>query len=293
MKEFTDLPNPRDLAKLFDTVNYTKWNAFRESDASRYVGLTLPRVLVRLPYGPNTEPVESFSFTENVNGKDHSKYLWSNAVWALGARLTDAFAKYAWCEAIRGIEGGGLVEKLPTHTFQTDDGDIALKCPTEVAITERREHELSQLGFIPIVHYEGTGHAVFYSTQSVQKPKKYDKDSANANAQLSTQLQYIMVASRFAHYLTAMMRDKIGSFMSRNECETFLNRWIDQYVTGNDDAGQDLKARYPLREAQILVHDRPGKPGAYTAVARLRIHLPLNELAISLRLVVKLPQAKG
>lgn len=291
LDSFTDIGVPRDLAKIFDTVEYAKWKSFRESEDSRYVGLTLPRTLARLPYGPDTVPVEGFNFKEDVDGTDHSKYLWSNAAWAFGTRLTDAFARYAWCVAIRGVEGGGLVDGLPTHTFRTDDGDVALKCPTEVAVTDRREKELSDLGFIPLVHCKGRDFAAFFGAQSCQKAKKYDTDAANANARLSTQLQYIMATSRFAHYLKTMCRDKIGSFMSRSDCESFLNRWISNYVVGSDEAGQEMKAKYPLREARIDVSEVAGKPGVYRAVAFLRPHFQLDELTVSLRLVAELPQA--
>jgi len=294
LESFTDLPNPRDLAKKFETPDYAKWRSFRESDDSRYVGLALPHILMRLPYGPDTVPVESFNFKEDVDGTDHSKYLWGNAAYALGCRLTEAFAKYGWCAAIRGVEGGGRVDGLPTHTFRTDDGEIALKCPTEIAITDRREKELSDLGFIPLVHCKGTDYAAFFGAQSCQKAKKYDTDVATANARLSTQLQYMMAMSRFAHYLKSMMRDKIGSFMTRKDCEDFLNRWINKYVISTEDAGQELKAKFPLKEARIEVAEVPGKPGVYRAVAFMKPHFQLDELTVSLRLVAELPPpAKG
>ncbi|MGH7916468.1 MAG: type VI secretion system contractile sheath large subunit [Candidatus Binataceae bacterium] len=291
LDSFTELGAPRDLAKIFDTVEYAKYKTFRESEDSRFVGLTLPHVLMRLPYGPETTPVEEFNFVEDVDGKDHSKYLWGNAAYALATRLTDAFAKYNWCAAIRGVEGGGLVEGLPTHTFRTDEGEIALKCPTEIAITDRREKELSDLGFIPLVHCKGTDYAAFFGMQSCQKIRKYDTDAANANARLSSQLQYLMATSRFAHYLKAMMRDKIGSFMSRGDCESFLNRWISNYVLASDEGSQSDKAKYPLREARVEVSEIKGKPGAYRAVAFLRPHFQLDELTASLRLVAELPQS--
>ena len=289
LDSFTDIGTPRDLAKIFDTVEYAKWKSFRESEDSRYVGLTLPHVLMRLPYGPDTTPVEAFNFKEEVDGKDHSKYLWANAAYALGTRLTDAFARYSWCAAIRGVEGGGLVEGLPTHTFRTDEGEIALKCPTEIAISDRREKELSDLGFIPLLHCKGRDFAAFFGMQSCQKIRKYDTDAANANARLSSQLQYIMATSRFAHYLKAMMRDKIGSFMERGDCESFLNRWISNYVLASDTGTQADKAKYPLREARIEVAEVKGKPGSYRAVAFLRPHFQLDELTASLRLVAELP----
>ena len=289
LDNFTSLDAPRDLAKIFDTTEYAKWKSFRQSEDSRYVGLCLPHVLMRLPYGKDTKPIEAFSYEEQVDGTDHSKYLWGNAAYALAARVTTAFANYGWCASIRGVEGGGLVEGLPVHNFYTDEGDVALKCPTEVPITDRREKELADLGFVPLVHCKGTDYAAFFSVQSAQKPKLYDKDAANANARLSTQLPYIFAVSRFAHYLKVMMRDKIGSFMSRADCEIWLNKWILQYVLPDDTAGPTYKAQRPLREAAIQVVDVPGKPGAYRAVAFLRPHFQLDELSISLRLVADLP----
>jgi type VI secretion system protein ImpC len=291
---FSQLGEPRDMAKIFQRTEYAKWKSFRDSEDSRYVSLTIPHVLMRLPYGKANVPVEAFDFEETVDGTDHSKYLWGNAAYALGTRLTDAFAKYHWCAAIRGVEGGGLVEGLPVHTFKTDEGDVALKCPTEIAITDRREKELADLGFIPLVHCKDTDYAAFFSTQTTNKPKVYDTDSANANARLSSQMQYMLAISRFAHYMKSIMRDKVGSFMSRKNAEDFLNRWISNYVLLDDNAGQEAKARHPLREARVDVSEIPGKPGAYQAVAFLRPHYQLDELTISLRLVSELPPpAKG
>jgi type VI secretion system protein ImpC len=293
LESFTELSGPRDLEKIFDNEAYLKWNMFRKSDDSRYVGLCLPHVLMRLPYGKETIPVEEFDYEEAVDGRDHSKYLWGNAAYAFGARLTDAFARHEWCAAIRGVEGGGLVEGLPAHTFPTDDGDIATKCPTEIAITERRENELAKLGFIPLSYYKGTDTAVFTGAQSTQKPQIYLDADATANARLSTQLQYILACSRFAHFLKAMMRDKIGLFMSRDDAESFLNRWIANYVLLDDMASQDLKAKFPLRDARVEVSEIPGKPGSYNAVAFLRPHFQLEALSVSLRLVAKMPGKKG
>jgi len=292
-ESFTELAGPRDLEKIFDNEAYLKWNMFRKSDDSRYVGLCMPHVLMRLPYGKDTTPIEEFDYEEAVDGRDHSKYLWGNAAYAFAARLTNAFARYEWCAAIRGVEGGGLVEGLPAHTFTTDDGDIATKCPTEIAITDRRENELAKLGFIPMCYYKGTDTAVFPGAQSTQKPQLYLDDDANANSRLSAQLQYILACSRFAHFLKTMMRDKIGSFMSRDQCETFLNKWISHYVLLDDMAPQELKAKFPLREARIEVTEIAGKPGAYNAIAFLRPHFQLEELGVSLRLVAKLPPPKA
>ncbi len=291
---FTELGGPRDLSKIFQTVEYAKWKSFRDSEDSRYVALALPHILMRLPYGQANVPVESFNFEEEVDGTNHDKYLWGNAAYALGTCLTDAFAKYHWCAAIRGVEGGGLVQGLPVHTFRTDEGDVALKCPTEIAITDRREKEFADLGFVPLVHCKGTDFAAFFSVQTSNRPKIYDTDTANANARLSSQLQYILAVSRFAHYLKSIMRDKIGAFMTRRNAEDFLNRWINNYVLLDDDAGPELKAKFPLREARVDVTEVPGKPGVYRAVAFLRPHYQLDELTISLRLVANLPPpAKG
>jgi len=294
LEGFTDLGKPRDLSKVFDTVEYAKWKSFRESEDARYVGLTLPHFLGRLPYNPKDgTTVEGFNFVEDVDGSDHSKYLWVNAAYAFTSRITDAFDKYGWCAAIRGVEGGGLVEDLPTHAFKTDEGEVALKCPTEVAITDRREKELSDLGFIPLVHCKGTDYAAFFGAQSVQKAKKYNTDAANANAVLSAQLQYIFAVCRISHYLKAMMRDKIGSFASAGNVETYLNGWVSQYVLLDDGASQEAKAEFPLREASVQVSEVPGKPGVYRAVAFLRPHFQLDELTVSLRLVAELPQSAG
>jgi type VI secretion system protein ImpC len=244
---------------------------------------------MRLPYGKDNVPVEEFNYEEGVDGTDHGKYLWGNAAWALGARLTNAYAAYGWCACIRGVESGGLVEGLPVHTFKTDEGDVAMKCPTETPITDRREKELADLGFAPLVHCKGTDYAAFFSVQSAQKPKVYDQPSASANARISAQLPYILAVSRFAHYLKAMMRDKIGGYTSQSEAQSFLNRWISQYVVSNDDAPFNVKAQRPLKEARVDVSEIPGKPGCYRAVAFLRPHFQLDELTISMRLVADLP----
>jgi type VI secretion system protein ImpC len=289
MDSFTAIDAPRDMAKIFDSSEYAKWKSFRQSEDARYVGLCLPHVLMRLPYGKNGTQIDGFNYEEGVDGTDHDKYLWGNAAYALGARLTQAFAQYGWCAAIRGVEGGGLVEGLPTHNFTTDSGDVALKCPTEAPITDRREKELADLGFIPLVHCKGTDYAAFFSVQSGQKSKVYDSEAANANARLSTQLPYILAVSRFAHYLKSMMRDKLGSFMSRTDCERFLNQWIVNYVTPDDTASPSVKASHPLRDARIEVSEVPGKPGVYRAVSFLRPHFQLDELSVSLRLVAELP----
>jgi type VI secretion system protein ImpC len=289
LESFSQLDAPRDLGKIFDNTEYAKWKAFRQTEDSRYVALTVPRMLLREPYGKDTVPVEAFQYEEHVDGTDHNKYLWGNAAWALGARVTNAFALYGWCACIRGVESGGLVEGLPVHNFRTDSGDVAMKCPTEVPITDRREKELADLGFAPLVHCKGTPNAAFFSVQSAQKAKVYDKDAATANARISAQLPYIFAVSRFAHYLKTMMRDKIGGYMSRSEAQTFLNNWISNYVVSNDDASMTIKAKRPLKEARVDVQEDPRKPGVYRAIAFLRPHFQLDELSVSMRLVAELP----
>jgi type VI secretion system protein ImpC len=292
-----ELSRPRDLEKIFDSTEYAKWRGFRDSEDSRFVTLVMPRVLSRLPYGASTRPIEEFPFEEvELDGQgrakpvSHDDYTWMNAAYVLGTKLTDAFAKYGWCTAIRGAEGGGKVEDLPTHIFTSDDGDADLKCPTEIGITDRREAELSKLGFLPLCHYKNTDYAVFFGAQTTQKPKKYDRPEANANAAISARLPYMMATSRIAHYLKVMARDKIGSFMEATDCEVWLNRWIKNYVNANPDAGHEMKARYPLAEAKVQVTEIPGKPGSYNAVAWLRPWLQFEELTASLRMVARIPQ---
>jgi type VI secretion system protein ImpC len=290
---YTQIGGIRDMSKVFDSTEYAKWKSFRQSDDSRYVALTMPHILMRDPYGKDTKQIEAFAYEEDVDGKDHGKYLWGNAAYGLAARLTNSFAKFGWCAAIRGVENGGLVDGLTAHNFRTDEGDIALKCPTEVSITDRREKELADQGFVPLVHCKGTDVAAFFSVQTVNKPKTYDKPEANANARLSAQLPYIMAMSRFAHYLKAMMRDKLGSAMSRTQAEQFLNQWVMQYVVLDDNASASAKASKPLREARIEVMEVPGNAGALRAVAFLRPHFQLDELTVSLRLVADLPAQAG
>ncbi|MCA9114152.1 MAG: type VI secretion system contractile sheath large subunit [Planctomycetaceae bacterium] len=300
MENWTELSRPRDLAKIFESPEYVQWNSFRSTEDSRFVTLTCPRTLARLPYGANTKPVEEFSYEEVAlaDGKfarpvDHTSYCWMNSAYVLGARHTDAFAKYGWCTRTRGAEGGGKVEGLPAHVFRTDDGDLDLKCPTELAITDRRESELSNLGFLPLSHYKNTDYAVFFGGQTCQKPLKYDTPEATANAAISARLPYIMATSRIAHFLKVIARDKIGSFMEVSDCQDFLDRWISQYVSADANPGQDGKARFPLAEAKVEVREVPGAPGSYHAVAWLRPFLQLEELTTSLRLVARIPALGG
>jgi type VI secretion system protein ImpC len=288
MDRFSELANPRDLAKIFTGPDYAAWQSFRESEDSRYVALTCPRVLAREVYGEKFRPVAEFNFEENVDGTDHDKYLWMNAAWAYAARITDAFDKHGWMARSRGVEGGGKVEGLPVHTFPTDDGDVAMKCPTEIAITERREQELEKLGFLSLIHCKGRDFAAFMSATSTQKAKKYDRDSATANAVLSTKFNQLMCVSRFAHFLKVMVRNRVGSFMEREDMERWLNRWINNYTLGNPESASDeTKAQKPLAWAEIKVVDVPGQPGVYRAVAHMRPHFQLEALDISLRMVAK------
>ncbi|HSW03543.1 type VI secretion system contractile sheath large subunit [Aquabacterium sp.] len=296
-KDWSELSKPRDLAKIFETTEYTKWRGFRETEDSRFVSLVMPRVIARVPYGAATKPIDEFNYEEaptNADGSakamDHDHYCWMNAAYVMGTRLTDAFAQYGFCTAIRGAEGGGKVTDLPTHTFTSDDGDGDAKCPTEIGITDRREAELSNLGFLPLCHYKNTDYAVFFGAQSTQSPKKYDRPDATANAAISARLPYIMATSRFAHFLKVMARDKIGSFMESTDCETWLNRWIQNYVNPMEGAGQEARAKYPLREAKIEVKEIPGRPGSYNAVAYLRPWLQMEELTTSMRMVARIPQ---
>jgi type VI secretion system protein ImpC len=300
LNEWGELSKPRDLEKIFETAEYTKWRGFRDSEDARFVTLVMPRVLARLPYGSMTRPIEEFEYEEtelDAQGRSkpvpHDHYTWMNAAYVMGTKLTDAFAKYGFCVAIRGAEGGGKVEGLPAHVFVSDDGDTDLKCPTEVGITDRREAELSKLGFLPLCHYKGTDYAVFFGAQTTQKPKKYDRPEATANAAISARLPYMMATSRFAHYLKVLARDKIGSFMEASNCEAWLNRWISGYVNSDPASSQEMKAKFPLAEAKVQVKEIPGKPGSYNAVAWLRPWLQMEELTTSLRMVARIPQLGG
>ena len=293
---YTELAGLRDLAKIFDTIEYTKWKSYRESEDSRFVTLVMPRVLARLPYGQLTAPIDEFAYEEApIDNKGvarpmaHGDYCWMNAAYVLGARLTDAFAKTGWCTAIRGAENGGKVENLPFHTFTADDGDIDATCPTEIGITDRREKELSDLGFLPLVHYKGRDYSVFFGAQTTQKPKKYDRPEATGNAAISARLPYIMATSRIAHYLKCIARDKIGSFREAEDMQRELQRWIENYTNSNDNPPDELKAQFPLRAASIKVEPIPGKPGSYNAVAHMRPWLQLEELTTSLRMVAQMP----
>lgn len=291
LKSFTELGVTRDLSKIFESAELATWRSFRSSEDSRYVSLVLPSYAARLPYGAKTKPVETFNFEEDVDGSDHSKYLWANSAYQMGLRITDAFAKYSWSTAIRGVEGGGKVDGIAAHAYKTAEGDVVLKCPTEVTITDRREKELSDLGFIALVNSKGSNFAAFFGGQTTNKPVLYNKDEANANAQLSARLPYVLAASRFAHYLKVIMRDKVGSFQTRGGIEAYLNNWISDYVLINPSASQEQKARFPLGEARVDVTEVPGKPGSYRATCFIKPHFQMEDLTASIRLVADLPAA--
>jgi type VI secretion system protein ImpC len=291
MRSFTELGVPRDLSKIFESAELANWRGFRDSEDSRYVALVMPSYAARLPYGARTQPCENFNFEEDVDGKDHGKYLWANSAYLLGLRITDAFAKFGWTTAIRGVEGGGRVDHLTAHSFKTDEGDIALKCPTEVAITDRREKELNDLGFIAVVHSKGSDFAAFFGGQTANRPRVYNLDAANANAALSARLPYLLAASRFAHYIKVIMRDKVGSFQTRDSVENYLNNWLADYVLLSPSATQYDKSRFPLAEGRVDVTEVAGKPGVYQATVFLKPHFQMEELTASIRLVADLPAA--
>ncbi len=293
METWQELSNPRDLTKIFQSPEYAPWKSLRESEDARYLGLTMPRVLSRLPYGAKTNPVEEFSFEEESDGKSHDKYTWMNASYAMAVNINKAFKLYGWCSRIRGVESGGMVEGLPVHTFPTDDGGVDMKCPTEIGITDRREAELAKNGFMPLSHWKNTDYSVFVGAQSLQKPQEYEDADATANANLAARLPYLFATCRFAHFLKCMVRDKIGSFKSRNDMERWLNSWIQQYVDGSPDtSSEEYKATHPLAAAEVVVEEVPGNPGYYSSKFFLRPHYQLEGLTVSLRLVSKLPSEK-
>lgn len=290
MDSWQELSNPRDLTKIFGTAEYAAWNSLRESEDSRYIGLCMPRTLSRLPYGAQTNPVEGFDFEENVGDAEHEKFTWSNAAYAMATNITRAFKLYGWTTQIRGIESGGAVEGLPAHTFPTDDGGVDMKCPTEIAISDRREAELAKNGFMPLIHKKNSDFAAFIGAQSLQKPQEYDDPDATSNANLSARLPYLFATCRFAHYLKCMVRDKVGSFQDEGSLQGWLQNWINQYVEPNPaGANQFDMARRPLAEAQVVVEPDPSNPGYYASKFFLKPHYQLEGLTVSLRLTSKLP----
>lgn len=294
MDSWQELANPRDLTKIFSTPEYAAWRSLRESEDAKYIGLAMPRYLSRLPYGARTNPVEEFNFEEDTGSADHKKYTWANAAYAMAVNINRSFKEYGWCSRIRGIESGGAVQNLPTHTFPTDDGGVDMKCPTEIAIDDRREAELAKSGFMPLVHRKNSDFAAFIGAQSLQKPTEYDDPDATANANLAARLPYLFATCRFAHYLKSIVRDKIGSFKERDEVQRWLQDWILNYVDGDPaHSTEGTKARKPLAAAEVVVEEVEGNPGYYTSKFFLRPHYQLEGLTVSLRLVSKLPSAKA
>jgi type VI secretion system protein ImpC len=293
MDSWQELANPRDLTKIFQATDYAPWRSLRESDDSRYLGLAMPRFLSRLPYGAKTNPVDEFDFEEETNGADHSKFSWANSAYAMAVNINRSYKYYGWGTSIRGVESGGAVENLPCHTFPTDDGGVDMKCPTEIAISDRREAELAKNGFMPLLHRKNSDFAAFIGAQSLQKPTEYEDPDATANANLAARLPYLFACCRFAHYLKCIVRDKIGSFKEREDVERWLNTWIMQYVDGDPaNSSQTTKASKPLAAAEVVVSEVEGNPGYYTSKFFLRPHYQLEGLTVSLRLVSKLPSVK-
>jgi type VI secretion system protein ImpC len=294
MESWQELANPRDLTKIFGTPEYAGWRSLRESDDAKYIGLCMPRFLARTPYGAKTNPVEEFDFEEEVSGSDHGKYSWANAAYAMATNINRSYKLYGWGSRIRGIESGGAVENLPLHTFPSDDGGVDQKCPTEIAISDRREAELSKAGLLSLIHRKNSDFAAFIGAQSLNKPAEYDDPDATANANLAARLPYLFACNRFAHYLKCIVRDKVGSFKERADMERWLNNWIMNYVDGDPaNSSEETKARKPLAAAQVVVEEVEGNPGYYSSKFFLRPHYQLEGLTVSLRLVSKLPSAKG
>jgi type VI secretion system protein ImpC len=294
MDSWQELANPRDLTKIFQTPEHAAWRSLRESEDSRYVGLAMPRFLARAPYGAKTNPVEEFDFEEDTAGADSRKYTWANAAYAMATNINRSFKMYGWCSRIRGIESGGAVENLPVHAFPTDDGGVDMKCPTEIAISDRREAELAKNGFMPLVHKKNSDFAAFIGAQSLHKPAEYEDPDATANANLAARLPYLFACSRFAHYLKCIVRDKIGSFKEKDDMQRWLQNWILQYVDGDPaHSTEESKARRPLAAAEVVIEEVEGNPGYYTSKFFLRPHYQLEGLTVSLRLVSKLPSAKA
>jgi type VI secretion system protein ImpC len=294
MESWQDLANPRDLTKIFSVPEYAGWRSLRESEDSRYLGMCMPRFLARRPYGAKTNPVEEFAFEEDAAGPDSKNYTWANAAYAMAVNINRSYKLYGWCSRIRGIESGGAVEGLPTHTFPTDDGGVDLKCPTEIAISDRREAELAKNGFMPLIYKKNSDFAAFIGAQSLQKPAEYDDPDATANANLAARLPYLFATCRFAHYLKCIVRDKVGSFREAKDMQDWLQGWIRNYVDGDPvHSTEEIKARRPLAGAEVVVEPVEGNPGYYSSKFFLRPHYQLEGLTVSLRLVSKLPSAKA
>jgi type VI secretion system ImpC/EvpB family protein len=306
LDHYSELERPLNLPRTFEQLEYLKWRSLRQTEDSRFVGLVLPRVLIRLPYGPRGSVDAGIGFREDVGGADRSNYLWANAIYAFGSILLRAFAASGWLADIRGVrqgkgEGGkricledaGLVTGLPVHSFMTDRDGLAYKCSTEVIITDEQEKGLDDLGFIPLCHCHDTEYSAFYACSSIQKPAVHDDETVTANARISAMLHYMLCVSRFSHYIKVISRDKIGAMTGPEEVEDYLRQWLRTYITANDSGGPEVKAKYPLREAKVQVRERRDQPGTYQCVIHLRPHYQLEQMRTSLRLSTELAPGRS
>ncbi len=294
MESWAEVANPRDLVRIFGTPEYVAWRALRDQADSRYVGLCMPRFLARLPYGAATDPLDAFAFEEHTEGPDTERLLWGNPAWAFAANLARAFGEFGWCARIRGIDRGGVVEGLPVLHHPTADGNVDRRTVTEICISERREAELASCGLIPLVHRKNSDVAAFISAQSLQKPQIFDDPDASANANLSARLPYLFASCRFAHYLKCMVRDKIGSAITRVQLNAWLSEWLIGYVDGSPStSSEEFKAAHPLSAGKVVVVDVPERPGIYDARVFLTPHYQLEGLSVSLRLTSRLVSEQG
>ena len=290
MSSWQELTNPSDIKNIFRTPSYAGWNSLRQSENAKYLGLTMPRFLARLPYGAKTEPVEEFAFEEDTAGGNHKSYVWANSAYAMAVNINRSFKENGWCSRIRGLESGGAVTGLPVHTFPNDDGGVDMKCPTEIAITYRREKELADSGMMPLLHQKNSDVAYFPAAQSLQRPTEYDLDDATANAKLAARLPYLFASCRFAHYLQKMVHAKVGGFATAAEMHTFLSEWIQQYVLANPAlVNEEERAKRPLAEAAVIVEADEADPGFYSAQFFLRPHFQLEGMDVKLSLVSRMP----
>ncbi len=287
-----DVAAIKDIGNYFDRAEYIKWKSFRDTDDSRYIGLTMPRVLGRLPYGPDTVPVRSFNYIEEVKGPDHEKYLWTNASFAFAANMVRSFINNGWCVQIRGPQAGGAVQDLPIHLYDLGTGN-QVKIPSEVMIPETREFEFANLGFIPLSYYKNRDYACFFSANSTQKPALYDTADATANSRINARLPYIFLLSRIAHYLKLIQRENIGTTKDRRLLELELNTWVRGLVTEMTDPGDELQASHPLRDAKVVVEDIEDNPGFFRVKLYAIPHFQVEGMDVNLSLVSQMPKAKA
>ena len=293
MESWSELANPRDLNRIFTTPDYAAWRSLRAAEDSRYIGLCMPRMLTRLPYGLATDPVDDFAFEEEVERADTQAYAWTNSAFAMGANIAASFSLYGWCTRIHGIETGGIVADLPVLRYATADGAVDTRCVTEIALNERREAELARLGLIALVHRKNTEDAAFISAHSIQKPAEFDDAAATANAVISSRLPYLFGCCRFAHYLKCLVRDKVGGSKSRNQLQAWLTDWLNEYVDHSpNSSSEDWKASHPLEAGEVVLDETPDKPGQYEAKFYLKPHYQLEGLTVALRLVSRLPTSQ-